>query len=191
MAFWLWITYAGAKFSIDRSVPGASPGGDRTFSKPQPFELLRRFLRDSLILQLRVVLSKGADHPYRICIAAVRTAPPGVVRRNVRGQRSFAQAARFSRDGHREPPSDGRAKLTSMTTIARQLLQDALALSEDDRLALASEIIASVDGPRDADWEGAWLAELDRRTQAAATRGEPAAEWTEVRGRILKRLGRT
>ena len=80
--------------------------------------------------------------------------------------------------------------LRVMTGPARRLLQDVLALPEDERLELASEIIASVDGPRDADWESAWLAELDRRVEAASARGEPAAEWTEVRGRILRRLGR-
>jgi putative addiction module component (TIGR02574 family) len=77
-----------------------------------------------------------------------------------------------------------------MTSSARKLLQDALALSEDERLELASEIIASVDGPRDADWEAAWLAELDRRTEAAKVRGGAGTEWTEARARILKRLGR-
>jgi hypothetical protein len=49
-----------------------------------------------------------------------------------------------------------------MTSSAHRLLQDVLGLPEDERLELASEIIASVDGPRDADWESAWLAELDR-----------------------------
>ena len=77
-----------------------------------------------------------------------------------------------------------------MTSSARKLLQDALVLSEDERLELASEIIASVDGPRDADWETAWLAELDRRAEAAKARGEAAYEWTEARVRILRRLGR-
>jgi putative addiction module component (TIGR02574 family) len=69
-------------------------------------------------------------------------------------------------------------------------LEDVLALPEDERLALASEIIASVDGPRDADWEVAWIAELDRRVEAANARGETAADWTDARARILKRLGR-
>ena len=76
-----------------------------------------------------------------------------------------------------------------MTGSARKLLQDVLALPEDERLEVASEIIASVDGPRDADWESAWLAELDRRADAARSRGGTASEWTEVRARILKRLG--
>lgn len=76
-----------------------------------------------------------------------------------------------------------------MTSSARKLLQDVLALPEDERLELASEIIASVDGPQDADWESAWLAALDRRADAAKGRGETASEWSDVRARILKRLG--
>lgn len=76
-------------------------------------------------------------------------------------------------------------------TPARKLLQDVLALPEQERLELATEIIASVDGPRDADWEAAWLAELDRRTDAAKQRGETGADWSDARKRILKRLGHT
>ena len=77
-----------------------------------------------------------------------------------------------------------------MTSSARKLLEDALELSEDERLKLASEIIASVDGPQDADWEAAWLAELDRRSEAAKARGGTSSEWSEARARILNRLGR-
>jgi putative addiction module component (TIGR02574 family) len=59
-----------------------------------------------------------------------------------------------------------------MTSSARELLQEALVLSEDERLELASEIIASVDRPRYADWEATWRAELDHRTAAAKARGD-------------------
>lgn len=76
-----------------------------------------------------------------------------------------------------------------MSNAARKLLQDVLALPEDERLELASEIIASVDGPRDAGWEASWLDELDRRVDAANRRGESGADWSDVRSRILKRLG--
>ena len=79
--------------------------------------------------------------------------------------------------------------MIDMTVGARKLLEDVLALPEDERLALASEIIASVDGPVDADWESAWVAELDRRVDAAKARGTAGSDWTEVRARILKRLG--
>jgi putative addiction module component (TIGR02574 family) len=77
-----------------------------------------------------------------------------------------------------------------MTSSAR-LLEAVLALPEDERLQVASEILASVDGPREGDWDSAWLAELDRRAKAAKGRGETAADWTDVRARILQRLGRT
>ncbi len=77
-----------------------------------------------------------------------------------------------------------------MTGSARKLLQDVLALPADERLELASEIIASVDGPGDADWESTWLAELDWRAESAKARGEAGSEWSEARARILKRLGR-
>lgn len=76
-----------------------------------------------------------------------------------------------------------------MSDAARKLLQDVLALPEDERLELASEILASVDGPRDAGWDAAWLGELDRRVEAAKSRGESGSDWTEARSRILKSLG--
>lgn len=77
-----------------------------------------------------------------------------------------------------------------MSDAGRKLLKDVLALPEDERLELASEIIASVDGPHDADWESGWLAELDRRMDAAGSRREAGSDWTDARSRILKRLGR-
>jgi putative addiction module component (TIGR02574 family) len=77
-----------------------------------------------------------------------------------------------------------------MSDAARKLLDEALALPEQERLELASEIIASVDGRGDADWDEAWLAELDRRTEAARGRGQTGADWSDARTRILQRLGR-
>jgi putative addiction module component (TIGR02574 family) len=82
------------------------------------------------------------------------------------------------------------AKLLDMSDAARKLLDEALTLPEQERLELASEIIASVDGPQDGDWEQAWLAELDRRTQAAKARGQTGCDWSEARARILERLAR-
>lgn len=76
-----------------------------------------------------------------------------------------------------------------MSDAARKLLEDVLALPEEERLELASEIIASVDGPRDAGWDAAWLDELDRRVDAAKSRGDSGSDWSDARSRILKRLG--
>ena len=82
-----------------------------------------------------------------------------------------------------------RAKIAvTMTHAGKKLLEAAQALPEDERLELASELIASVDGPPDADWESAWLAELDRRLAAARDRGESPSEWSEVRARVLRQL---
>jgi putative addiction module component (TIGR02574 family) len=78
-----------------------------------------------------------------------------------------------------------------MTAAARKLLEEILALPEDERLELASRILASVHGPEDEEWATAWLAELDRRTEAARAQGNAGAEWSEVRSRVLQRLGRT
>ena len=75
-----------------------------------------------------------------------------------------------------------------MTNSAQQLLRDVLGLPEQDRVHIATEVLASLDGQPDGDWEAAWLAELDRRQRAAAARGERAPEWAEVRSRILSRL---
>ena len=75
-----------------------------------------------------------------------------------------------------------------MSNAAEKLVNEALQLSEDERLEVASELIASVDGPADADWDATWLAELERRRQAAQRRGQPAPEWSAVRSRILERL---
>lgn len=77
-----------------------------------------------------------------------------------------------------------------MAKTAEALFGEALDLPVAERLRLASELIASVDGPPDADWETAWLAELDRRVEAARRRAEPAPEWAMVRARVLERLAR-
>ena len=75
-----------------------------------------------------------------------------------------------------------------MTATSRKLLDDILALPEDERLDIAAEILASVAGQPAGDWEDVWLAELERRSQAAAARETPAPEWAEVRARILEQL---
>ena len=75
-----------------------------------------------------------------------------------------------------------------MKDAARKLLDDALALPEEDRAHIATELIASLDGPPDADWEEAWLAELDRRVAAAKRNGETGDDWSEVRAELLAEL---
>jgi hypothetical protein len=77
-----------------------------------------------------------------------------------------------------------------VTRAAKDLLAEAITLPEDERLQVASELIASVDGPRDPDWEDAWFDEVLARDARHPERLPPTQEWTEVRGRLLAKLGR-
>lgn len=77
-----------------------------------------------------------------------------------------------------------------VTEPARKLLEAVLGLPEADRAAMAAELLASLDSPPDADWDVAWLAELDRRSATADGEAELAPEWSEVRTAILGELQR-
>ncbi len=72
-----------------------------------------------------------------------------------------------------------------MSRTARDLANQALDLPEEERLALATELIDSVEGATDPDWERAWLEELARRRTRGA---DSATPWNEVRARILRKL---
>jgi putative addiction module component (TIGR02574 family) len=75
-----------------------------------------------------------------------------------------------------------------MTDAARKILDDVLSLPEEDRVRIVTEVIASLDGPPDADWEATWLAELDRRVEDAKRAGETGTDWAEVRAELLAEL---
>ena len=70
-----------------------------------------------------------------------------------------------------------------MSSAARRILEEARSLCEDERLELATELIATVDGVDEGtppDWEQAWMEEIDRRVAAARERGERGSEWAAV-----------
>jgi putative addiction module component (TIGR02574 family) len=71
-----------------------------------------------------------------------------------------------------------------MSQANRDLTANALALPEEERLALASELIDSIEGHAEPDWEKAWHAELQRRS-AAPGKQRP---WKQVRASLLQRL---
>jgi putative addiction module component (TIGR02574 family) len=73
---------------------------------------------------------------------------------------------------------------------AADLLQRALDLPADDRLALATELLNSVEGPEDDDWNQAWAQELDRRSAAVERGEEPLESWDSVAARIRADLPR-
>ncbi len=81
--------------------------------------------------------------------------------------------------------------IRGMTKAARAVLAKALRLGEDERAEVAAEVLASLDGPTDADAEVAWEAEISRRI-AAIDAGEIELEsWDVVKRRIEREtLGR-
>lgn len=68
-----------------------------------------------------------------------------------------------------------------MNTATKRVVEQALALDERERLEVVSEILASVDGPPDEDWEEAWAEELRRREAGS----EPLSDWAAARARIV------
>jgi putative addiction module component (TIGR02574 family) len=77
-----------------------------------------------------------------------------------------------------------------MGRALRKITNDALALPEEDRLALAAELIDSVEGPDDAEWSAAWSAEIDRRVAEADRTGDRGRPWDVIRSELLERLAR-
>ena len=73
-----------------------------------------------------------------------------------------------------------------MTKPMAAVLADALRLDNDARAALAAELLASLDGPSDADAESAWNAEIERRIAAIEAGTIQLEPWEQVRRRIEK-----
>jgi putative addiction module component (TIGR02574 family) len=87
------------------------------------------------------------------------------------------------------PLADGSRYARRMASShSDELLRRALELPPDERLALATELLNSVEEPEDERWAAAWLAELDRRS-AAIDRGEDKLEdWETVKTRLRAEL---
>ena len=66
------------------------------------------------------------------------------------------------------------------------VLADALRLDDDARANLAAELLASLDGPADAEAEHAWDVEISRRIEAIESGAMPLEPWDGVRRRIEK-----
>jgi len=70
------------------------------------------------------------------------------------------------------------------------VLADALRLDDEARATLATELLASLDGPPDSGAEQAWSAEIARRVEAIEAGTVALEPWDQVRRRIEKALGR-
>jgi putative addiction module component (TIGR02574 family) len=73
---------------------------------------------------------------------------------------------------------------------AKQLLVEALRLSDEERAALAGELIQSLEGEVDADAEAAWAAEIRARLDRIDAGTAKTIPWSEARRRIHAATGR-
>ena len=71
-----------------------------------------------------------------------------------------------------------------MSNAALDVLADALRLEPESRADVAAELLASLDGPAEADAEAAWDAEIERRIAAIDAGTIPLEPWAEVKRRI-------
>jgi len=76
----------------------------------------------------------------------------------------------------------------AMARGGKKLLHEALELPIEERAELAAELIASLDGPADADVEAAWAAEIERRAARALSGESQGTAWEEVRDRIKREI---
>jgi len=68
------------------------------------------------------------------------------------------------------------------------LLRSAMELPAEQRLALATELLESVEGPEDPEWAQAWAAELDRRLKELDAGTVKPVPWEQVKARLLEHL---
>ena len=69
-----------------------------------------------------------------------------------------------------------------MTGRAHKVLEEALSLSEDERLDLAEQLLSSLPADRD------WLAELERRARRALADPSGGESWEVVERRLDARF---
>ena len=73
---------------------------------------------------------------------------------------------------------------------ARQILSEALRLSDEERAALAGELIQSLETEIDADAEAVWTAEIRSRLERVDAGKATTIPWSEARRRIHAAAGR-
>ena len=75
-----------------------------------------------------------------------------------------------------------------MSKATQSVFADALRLEPETRAELASELLASLDGPADPDAEAAWDAEIERRIAAIEAGTIHLEPWTAVKRRIEREI---
>ncbi len=75
-----------------------------------------------------------------------------------------------------------------MSKAVDDVLARALSLDPKSRAELASELLASLEGPPDSDAEAAWEAEIRRRVAAIEAGTAKLEPWEALKARIEKAL---
>jgi len=75
-----------------------------------------------------------------------------------------------------------------MTKGAEAVLADALRLDLDARAQVATELLASLDGPADPNAEAAWAVEIERRVAAIEAGTVRLEAWGDVKRRVEKEI---
>jgi putative addiction module component (TIGR02574 family) len=75
-----------------------------------------------------------------------------------------------------------------MTKGVESVLAEALRLTPEARAELAAELLASLDGPTDAEAETAWNVEIDRRIEAIEGGEIELEPWEQVKRRIEREI---
>ena len=74
-----------------------------------------------------------------------------------------------------------------MKTTARSILNAALRLPEPDRVELATELLAHLEGGSEAEVDAAWAAEIERRTREIDQGIVKPIPWSAVRRAAVRR----
>jgi hypothetical protein len=77
-----------------------------------------------------------------------------------------------------------------MSGRAKKVLGEAMDLTDKERAEVALELDASLDGPRDADAEDAWVAEIERRARSVLAYPDGGQDWSSARAEIESKLRR-
>ncbi|HEY4184690.1 MAG TPA: addiction module protein [Polyangia bacterium] len=75
-----------------------------------------------------------------------------------------------------------------MSGRAQKVLGEALDLSDEERAEVALELVASLDGPRDADAAEAWVAEIELRARRVLSDPDGGEDWSAARAEIESKL---
>ena len=75
-----------------------------------------------------------------------------------------------------------------MSTVSHKILQDILALPEDEQAEIAARLIESLDNLADAGVDEAWAAEIERRCTSLDAGEGVTSDWKDVRRRIETQL---